>query len=128
MIEVQHIPNKGRGIIATDNIPEGTLLEVAPVASFPLEQVPNMNQTELFKYYFVRRLEYGKGNNVKGYLVFGLASLCNHKDKPNARVEWSEDEIGLWSRLIAEEYIKAGQEVTLFYTNIDEYADANNFV
>lgn len=31
MIKVKKIPNKGRGIIATQHIPEGTLLEVAPV-------------------------------------------------------------------------------------------------
>lgn len=38
MIEVKKIPNKGRGIIATQHIPQGTLLEVAPVEVFPFEQ------------------------------------------------------------------------------------------
>ena len=128
MIEVKKMPNKGRGIIATQDIPKRTLIEVAPVGTFPLEAGANMKATEFFKYYFVRPSEYGKSKTLKGYLVFGLASLCNHEENPNARVEWLEDEIGLWSHLIAQKDINKGEEVTLFYTNIDEYADADNFV
>ncbi|EGJ33737.1 MULTISPECIES: SET domain-containing protein-lysine N-methyltransferase [Moorena] len=128
MIEVNKIPNKGRGIIATQDIPQGTLIEVAPVGIFSINKIPNINETEIFKYYFVKPLEYGKSKNVTGYLVFGLASLCNHAENPNARVDWIEDKIGLWSHLIADKNINKSQEVTLFYTNIDEYADANKFV
>lgn len=62
------------------------------------------------------------------YLVFGLASFCNHAEKPNASVKWVENEIGLWSHLIAQKDIKEGEEVTLFYTNIDEYSEAEKFV
>ena len=61
-----------------------------------------------------------------GYLVFGLASLCNHQEKPNAKVNWIENTIGLWSHLIENNTLKdinKGEEVTLFYTNIDEYAE-----
>ncbi|WP_373536818.1 SET domain-containing protein-lysine N-methyltransferase [Microcoleus sp.] len=128
MIEVKKIHNKGRGIIATQHIPKGTLLEVAPVEAFQFEQKQSINETEVFKYYFVKPSEYSKSKDVKRYLIFGLASLCNHEKKPNARVEWIEDEIGLWSHLIAQKDINKGEEVTLFYTNIDEYINAYKFV
>ncbi|MDY7003709.1 MAG: SET domain-containing protein-lysine N-methyltransferase [Cyanobacteriota bacterium] len=128
MIEVKKIPNKGRGIIATQHIPKGKLLEVAPVEVFQFEQKQSINETEVFKYYFVKPSEYSKSKDVKRYLIFGLASLCNHAEEPNARVEWVENEIGLWSHLIAQRDIEVGEEVTLFYTNIDEYSEANKFV
>ncbi|MBT9317751.1 SET domain-containing protein, partial [Leptothoe spongobia] len=65
---------------------------------------------------------------VKGYFVFGLASFCNHTEEPNSYVDWVENEVGLWSHLITKKDIKQGEEVTVFYTNIDEYPDADNFV
>jgi len=128
MIEVKKVLSKGRGIMATQDIPQGTLLEVAPVEIFPFEQKHRINETEVFKYYFVKPSEYGKSKNMNRYLVFGLASFCNHAEKPNASVKWVENEIGLWSHLIAQKDIKEGEEVTLFYTNIDEYSEAEKFV
>lgn len=128
MIKVNKIPNKGRGVIATQDIAKGTLLEVAPVAVIPFEEEHNKNKMNIFKYYFVNPLEYRQGKVDKLYLVFGLASLCNHSENPNARVDWSEDEIGSWSHLIAQKDIKESEEITLFYTNIEEYADAEKFV
>lgn len=128
MIEVKKIPNKGRGIMATQHIPEGTLLEVAPVEIFPFDSQETIDETGIFKYYFVSPLEYSKSHNVNRYLVFGLASFCNHAEKANARVEWVENEVGLWAHLIAQKDIKGGEEVTLFYTNIDEYSEAQKFV
>lgn len=123
MIEVKEITGKGRGIIATQDLCQGTLLEVAPVSTFTHQQILNINKTEVFKYYFVNPLEYGKSDNVGGYIVFGLASLCNHQEQPNARVNWIKNTIGMWSHLIALKDIKRGEEVTLFYTNIDEYTE-----
>ncbi|NES70087.1 MAG: SET domain-containing protein [Okeania sp. SIO2D1] len=128
MIEVKKIPHKGRGIIATQDIPEGALLEVAPVEIFPFEPKQTIDETEIFKYYFVSPSEYSKSKNANRYLVFGLASFCNHAEKPNACVEWVENEVGLWAHLIADKDINKGEEVTLFYTNINEYSDAQKFV
>lgn len=128
MIEVKKIPSKGRGIISTQDIPEDALIEVAPVGVFKLEERMRINETDILKYYFVKPSEYGKSKNMKGYLVFGLASLCNHKEIANAYIKWVEDETGLWSHLIAKKHIKQGEEVTLFYTNIDEYNDGNQFI
>ncbi|MBZ8181479.1 SET domain-containing protein-lysine N-methyltransferase [Oscillatoria salina] len=125
MIIVKKVQGKGRGIFTTQFIPPGTLLEVAPVSIIPAEQQAALRGTELFKYSFVQPVEYSQSKQVKGYLVFGLASLCNHEENPNSRVNWIEDEVGMWSYLIAQREIQPGEEVTLFYTNIDEYCDIN---
>ncbi|MGB3560879.1 MAG: SET domain-containing protein-lysine N-methyltransferase [Geitlerinemataceae cyanobacterium] len=128
MIEVQKIPPKGRGIIASQDIPKGTLIEAAPVGIIPLGKKPNKTDIKVFKYHFVPPGEYSNSTNVKRYLVFGLASLCNHAENSNACVDWIEDEIGLWSHFIAQKDINRGEEVTLFYTDIDEYADMEKIV
>lgn len=73
MIEVKKIPNKGRGIVATQDIAEGTVIEIAPVVTFPLQQIkplPNLHETEIFKYYFVQPSEDDKSENQNGYLAF----------------------------------------------------------
>ena len=128
MIEVKLFPKKGRGIAATKLIPKETIIEVAPVASFPAEQMPLINKTEVFKYYFVIPSEYEKSENVGGHIVFGLSSLCNHSETPNAYINWVKNEIGLWARLIASKDIQVGEEIFLLYTNINEYSLASEFI
>ncbi len=127
MIEVVQIPGKGRGTKASEAIAKGTLIEVAPAGIFPADQRPIINQTEIFEYYFVRPPEYGESKHVPGYVVFGLSSLSNHSELPNARVDWVHDDIGWWAHLVAISDISKGDEVTVFYTNIDEY-DTESFV
>ena len=122
MLEIKLIPDKGRGAVATEFIQEGTLIEKAPVASFPPDQRKLIDETEIGPYYFVRPTEYdSQDSRVKGYIVFGLSSFCNHSEQPNANIEWSKDRVGLWAKLTALHDIQAGEEVTIFYTNIDEY-------
>ena len=128
MIEVKNIPPKGRGVVASVPIKEGDLIESAPVGPFPKEQWDAIRGTSIFKYCFVRPSEYQHESDSKGYLVFGLATLCNHSDQPNAYIKWVENELGLWAHLIAKADIEMDEEVSIFYTNISEYALANNFV
>jgi SET domain-containing protein len=128
MIEVKYFPKKGRGIVATKPISKDTVIEVAPVGSFPAAQRPLMSNTEVFEYYFVILAEYEKSKNVGGHIVFGLSSLCNHSETPNAHIQWVKDEIGLWAHLIATKDIQPEEEVFVFYTNIDEYPLAHEFI
>ena len=110
MIEVKVIPHKGRCIVATQMISAGTLIEVAPVSTFPAEQRWSLEKTEIFKYCFVRPIEYSKSKKTQGYLVFGLASLCSHHENPNAYINWIENEAGIWSHLVAKKEIEIGEE------------------
>ncbi|MGV6808516.1 MAG: SET domain-containing protein-lysine N-methyltransferase [bacterium] len=122
ILAVRNIPDKGRGLVSLDFVTAGTLIEVAPTAKFHGNERSIIDQTSVSVYYFVRPNEYQHSKNVDGYLVFGLVSLCNHSDTPNVRIEWVENETGLWSHLITTQDIQAGEEVTMYYTNIDEYS------
>ncbi|NER00816.1 MAG: SET domain-containing protein [Cyanothece sp. SIO2G6] len=121
LLAIQTIASKGRGVFATQAIAPDTVLETAPVASFPATERSTIDTTHIAKYYFVQPDAYRQGQTVDGYLVFGLASLCNHDNEPNAKIEWVVDEIGLWTRLISTQEIAAGEEVTIYYTNIEDY-------
>lgn len=115
--------------MATQLIKKGTLIEAAPTCSFPTQQRELIDQTELSIFYFVKPSEYNQKNkNVAGHIVFGLASFTNHSQTPNAKIEWKEDECGLWTHLIALEDIQVNDEVMIFYANIDAYTLADDFV
>ncbi len=128
MIEVIRIPKKGRGVVAKQLLSKGTLIESAPASSFSAEQWKPIKKTDIFKYCFVIPSEYGDKQNVNGHIVFGLSSLCNHSETPNAYVKWLKDEIGLWAHLIALTDIQPDEEVLVYYTNIDEYFLASEFI
>ncbi|NER80849.1 MAG: SET domain-containing protein [Leptolyngbya sp. SIO1D8] len=128
MIEVKWFPKKGRGVVAKKLLPKGTFIESAPVGSFSSEQWTLIKKTDIFKYCFVIPSEYSDKQHVNGHIVFGLSSLCNHSETPNAYVKWIKDEIGLWAYLIALTDIQSGEEVSVRYTNIDEYFLATEFI
>ena len=128
MLKICHIPPKGRGVIATQPILAGTVVEIAPVRSFPAKDRPIVDQTDIFEYYFVKPSAYQQSKEVGGHLIFGLATFCNHADEPNVKIEWYQDDLGEWAHLVALNDIVAGEEVTLYYTNVDEYPNLDKFV
>lgn len=128
MIQVKFFPGKGRGIVATKLITKETKIEIAPVASVPAKQIPLIDKTDLFPYYFVIASEYQKNDDLDGHIVFGLSSLCNHSETPNAYINWIRNEMGLWAHLIALKDIHPGDEVCLLYANIEKYHRASEFL
>lgn len=128
MIELAQIPGKGRGVMALRGIQQGQVLEHAPASRFSADDRQAVNRTAVFEHYFVLPSEYRLGRWVPGYIVFGLTSICNHAEDPNATVRWRENGLGLWADLEAIREIAAGEEVTVYYTNIDEYEHAEEFV
>ena len=53
VIRVGESPGRGRGIFATVDIPEGTLIEECPVIVVPMEEVETLNATVLRDYHFM---------------------------------------------------------------------------
>ncbi|MEM9213148.1 MAG: SET domain-containing protein-lysine N-methyltransferase [Cyanobacteria bacterium P01_F01_bin.150] len=128
MINLTIFPGKGRGIVATKNIQKGTLIEAVPASRISHSERNVIEKLDCYRYLFVNPTEYVyESAKVSGYIVFGMTSLCNHSDSPNACVNWIEDDCGIWAHLEATEEIREGEEVTIFYTNIDEYLDAASF-
>ena len=66
-----------RGMIATEDIRKGTIIERCPVIPIPITEKPSLLQTELLNYYF----EWTNSHNA---IVLGYGSLINHSFQPNA--------------------------------------------
>jgi SET domain-containing protein len=79
MIFVASSEGNGRGVFARRNIPQGALIEEAPVVVVPAGEVQHVDKTILGDYYFLWGAE-----ETEAALFFGLCSLCNHSYQPNA--------------------------------------------
>jgi len=95
-----------RGMIATEDILQGSVIERCPVIPIPITEKSSLLQTELLNYYF----EWTKSHNA---IVLGYGSLINHSFSPNAAYTW-----GYKYRVMifyAIKLIKKGEEVFINY-------------
>jgi uncharacterized protein len=128
MLEIRILPGKGRAVVASTFIKKGAIIESAPAWHFSAKEREVIKRTGVFEVCFERVDEYHSGDLCSGYIVFGLSSLCNHSKEPNSYVEWVNKETGIWANLISLRNIEAGEEITLYYTNIDEYPNSSAFI
>jgi len=95
-----------RGMIATENIHKGTIIERCPVIPIPIIEKPSLLQTELLNYYF----EWTNSHNA---IVLGYGSLINHSFKPNAAYTCGyKNKVMIY---YAIKLIKKGEEVFVNY-------------
>ena len=106
LVEVRKTPQKGRGVFATQFIPEGTIFERAPVLVMPAKDFDGAQEETVLSHYM---FEWGK-NTVAVALGFG--SLYNHSYSPNARYE---DVSRQMKNYVAIRDIQPGEEVTINY-------------
>lgn len=129
LLTAAHIPGKGRGVVASQDIRQGEILEVAPVATFSANDCNIIKNTSFFEYYFVRPGEYTEPDQpAPGYVIFGLSSICNHSNSPNAVIDWVTERTGLVAYLRANRDIQIGDEITVYYTNLEEYREWQSFL
>jgi len=107
-LEIRNEPGKGRGVYAREPIPAGALIETAPVVIAPPEQCALLDRTILHDYYFA-----WDDDGRAGAVALGLVSLCNHANRPNARVRRNQSAQML--DLVAVVPIAAGEEITIDY-------------
>ena len=121
VIRAGYFEGKGRIVVAITAVPADGTLESVPVVPLTAGDRGKVDDTSLFPYYFVRKREREEGDDYPGYVVFGLTSFCSHSDEPNAKVHWREEQDGLWADLVPLRPIANGEEITISYTNIDQY-------
>lgn len=98
----------GRGVFTTVNWSKGDVVEVCPMMLLPGEQLPLIDDTVLYGYYF-------DWDGENGALALGLGSLYNHDPAGNVTWELDHDEEVL--RIIATRDLEAGEELTVDYSN-----------
>ncbi|WP_437186005.1 SET domain-containing protein [Planctomicrobium sp. SH668] len=106
-LEVRYTKDKGRGVFAKKDIPEGTPFERVPLIIVTWDKIV---ESELGYYAYC-------WSETKAALAMGYGSLYNHSFKPNAYYE----DIGRQTKVFtAYRDIKAGEEVTINYNGDPE--------
>lgn len=102
---------KGRGVFATAPIRAGELLESALSVELDQHDTDKVVGTTFDNYYFAH-----PSDPEGGLLVFGLVSLVNHSDEPNAETTSRHFEgLGWVLELRAVRDIAPGEELTRRY-------------
>lgn len=107
-IEIKESKQKGLGVFATEQIEEGTLIEVSPVILLSPEDTKKIDETHLYNYYF----SWGEDQKSSA-IALGYVSLYNHQVDANCIYEtYFEDKV---IKIITRKSIQKGEELTINY-------------
>jgi uncharacterized protein len=114
---VKDFGHRGRGIIATEDIEPGQLIERSPVLIIPPAERAVLDQTIIFTYVFMwehltveQDLYKHEGRSA---IALGYTSLLSHSFQPNCTFIRHIDE--LFIDVFANRLIRAGEELTIDY-------------
>ena len=100
--------NMGRGVFTSENIAEGTVIEISPVIVMSADERKLLDKTLLHDYIFEWESE-----NGKCCLALGYVSIYNHSYKSNCEYEMDfENEI---IKIKTIRLIKEGEELFINY-------------
>jgi len=108
MFAIRQFKRKGRGLVATREIPAGERIVTCPVIVYDDEDAGRISKTRLGDYNF----RFGERQN-RACIVLGVISLCNHADEPNAEIVCHEAELTV--TLVALRPIAEGEEISIRY-------------
>lgn len=121
-------PQKGVTLIARQDAVAGIELCSAPTYEIDSTEREQLKALPIHKYVFVRSREFHcQDAHCRGYLAFGLISFCSHSDCPNAAIQWDTVDGQTMLRLFSLYHIKALEEVTIRYANVEEYQGASTW-
>jgi SET domain-containing protein len=99
---------RGRGVFTQEAIPEGTVIEIAPVIVMSAQDRSFIDQTKLHDYIFV----WGEKED-RCAMALGYVPMYNHSAPSNCEyeMEWEAELI----RVKTVRYIQAGEELFINY-------------
>lgn len=107
----------GRGVRVTRTVEKGQLLDEAPVTELPLHVYEYLKGAKRDNSTFANIVYEWPGSEgpPQGAIAFGLCSLCQHSNSPNAKIEKLPRDRMV--KLLAIDKILEGDEVTIRYAN-----------
>ncbi len=113
-VELVTLPGKGRGVMASEAIAKGTIIEVAPVIRLTEVEEAALGTTIMESYVFVWEEQDAKtGIHYPFALVMGIISMLNHSRNSNTELE--SDFTAQTMQLRAARDIAKGEELTIDY-------------
>lgn len=98
----------GRGVFTDENIPQGTLIEIAPVIVMSKADRVHLDKTKLHDYIF----EWGEEKN-KCCMALGLIPMYNHSYTSNCEYLMDFEEEIIFVKTVSP--IQKGTELTINY-------------
>lgn len=121
MYKVVMIEGKGRGLVATEDIPAYTQVIMNHVQILSAKDTEKINNTSLKLYTF-------KFVDKQDCLLFGEGELINHDAKPNL-IYYLQAIDGMWFMIFeTNRTVKAGEELTIDYTYDDKSIDIEEYL
>ena len=110
---------KGTVVVAAGDFAKGNLITSAFATILDKVQVRKIKGLDIYKFVFF------DPQTSLALVVFGDVSWCSHSNNPNASVTFSPTECPsrYLVELTAERAIADGEEVTMKYSNVEEYPD-----
>ena len=110
---------KGTVVVAAGDFAKGDIITSAFAVNLDKAQIRKIKGLDVYKFVFFDR------QTSLAHFVFGDVSWCSHSNNPNASVTFSPTVCPsrYLVELIAERAIAAGEEVTMKYSNVEEYPD-----
>lgn len=108
MFAIRQFKRKGRGLVATEAISQGTAIVTCPVIVYDDADAGRISKTRLGDYNF----RFGERQN-RACIVLGVISLCNHADEPNAEIVSHEADLTVTLRALRP--IAEGEEICIRY-------------
>lgn len=107
-LAVKNSDEKGRGVFATEFIAKDGIIEMCPIIKLDSKNKSQIDQTELYDYYFL-----WDENNFA--LALGYGSLYNHSSLPNASYHFQKANNTIIIKAL--ENILPNNEIFVDYTN-----------
>jgi len=108
VVTIAPSPKRGRGVFATEDITEGTVIEISPVIVLTARERRIVEQTKLYNYIF----EWGI-NKDQCCMALGFVPVYNHSYKSNCEYFMDYEEETIQIKTICP--VKRGEELTINY-------------
>jgi len=108
IVTIAPSPKRGRGVFATEDIKQGTIIEISPVIVLTARERKIIEQTKLFDYLF----EWGK-NRKMACVALGYVSVYNHDYSSNC--EYDMDFENRTIKITTVKPVKKGEELFVNY-------------
>ncbi|MFW9940839.1 MAG: SET domain-containing protein-lysine N-methyltransferase [Candidatus Thorarchaeota archaeon] len=116
LIKVKFIsPKKGKGVIASNDIKKGTIIDVAHVVPIPNKDYKKISKTILYNYCYI--WEDPKHNpEFKNAISLSVSQFINHSYDPNVRYIYDYDNNCIEFEALRD--ISKGEEITVNYNGL----------
>jgi SET domain-containing protein len=112
-IKIVEIEGKGMGVVATDKISKGEIIEYAPLIILREKDsqfIDSRDKSDTLYHYFLHQFDL-----KRNCIMLGYASIYNHSADPNAEIDYEPDPKLKYMVFRAIKDIEVNEEITWDY-------------